>query len=1039
MAFNLGWFDRENRSAQWFDTENVASDWFDCEDFTSGANTTMAASLTVSIVSASALTTAITMASAKTLSITASAALTTAIPLASAVSLSITTTVTITTAITAAAAMTMSITVAPGLSKPTTVIKTVKTSGGDYATLAAWHTGQVRNCMTADEIQVAECYTMTDTAAVLLSGWTTDATRYIEIRHAPGALRGYHLSVNSLYALENTTLFLTIKGIKITNNFASVGTPRCVHSTHATGIVRLSHCIFTCNNTGATFWDCIGHNYGGAFYISNSLFLDATMGAAVNVAGASLIYNNTIRNCSEGLKATGTAIVAKNNLFSTMAFQSANGTFAAGTDYNATEQATMTYTVTGGGNTHDRLSQTFTFVSGTDFHLASGDAGAKDVGVDLSGDTSLPITDDFDQVTRAGTRDIGMDEFVADTTLAASLTLSLLTAAALTTAIPLASTKTLSLTVAPALATSITMASAVSLSITATAALTTSITFASTPVVSVTLTAALSTTITLASARSLSLVAAAALTTSISLASATALSLTATAALSTQIPLASSMTMSVTVAAALQVGNTISAAMTMSLNASAALTTAIAMASVRSLTLAAAASLTTAITIATARTLSLTVSATLTAPLPTPTFPFNGILDAFNRANENPLANGTWSLLTGLTSMGLRVVSNAVTAQASTDGASYWTPSSFGPDSEIYATVPTFTAQSDFIELFLRVSGAGTGNINGYAVNFERAASGLTVYLIKYVNNGLNTLKASVTASSWIPGDGVGFSITGNILRAWIYHAGSWSVIDDVVDNTYTASGRLALKISQFGGSVVLDDVGGGTAGAILASTKTISLNLAAALTTSITLAAAASLVLTVNANLTAGTGLASSVTMSLVALASLTTSITMSASIPLSITAAAVLSTQIQFASAKTLSIIVGATLTTVITFSSSRTLSLLSSATLTTSITFAATATVSISTAASLLTVIPFSASMTLSLSMIGALTFGVGSITGIIITLTTAVAIGQLTSSMTMEPLQVTTAIEQLQSEVSIAQFSAIVYVQMLEAPVKMLDLV
>jgi hypothetical protein len=86
----------------------------------------------------------------------------------------------------------------------------------------------------------------------------------------------------------------------------------------------------------------------------------------------------------------------------------ASGTFAAGTDYNAFSNSSAGYTVT--GNSHDRLSQTFSFIdeAGDDFHLASNDSGARNYGVNDPG--SGLFSSDIDAQTRLGTWDIGADE-----------------------------------------------------------------------------------------------------------------------------------------------------------------------------------------------------------------------------------------------------------------------------------------------------------------------------------------------------------------------------------------------------------------------------------------------------------------------------------------------------------------------------------------------------------------------------------------------------------------------------------------------------
>ena len=65
----------------------------------------------------------------------------------------------------------------------TEVIKSIKASGGDYTSLAAWEAGENRDLVTADEIAVAEIYN-----DILVNyvdfrfGWTTDDTHRIVLR-----------------------------------------------------------------------------------------------------------------------------------------------------------------------------------------------------------------------------------------------------------------------------------------------------------------------------------------------------------------------------------------------------------------------------------------------------------------------------------------------------------------------------------------------------------------------------------------------------------------------------------------------------------------------------------------------------------------------------------------------------------------------------------------------------------------------------------------------------------------------------------------
>ena len=111
----------------------------------------------------------------------------------------------------------------------------------------------------------------------------------------------------------------------------------------------------------------------------------------------------------------GTLGIVKNNIFASTTTP-VYGTFSAGTDYNSTASTSIGYTVTGGGNIHDRVSQSFSFlnVASGDFHLGSSDTGAKDQGENLSSDAGLPIDTDIDGQSRpyGAAFDIGADEYV---------------------------------------------------------------------------------------------------------------------------------------------------------------------------------------------------------------------------------------------------------------------------------------------------------------------------------------------------------------------------------------------------------------------------------------------------------------------------------------------------------------------------------------------------------------------------------------------------------------------------------------------------
>jgi hypothetical protein len=317
---------------------------------------------------------------------------------------------------------------------PTTITKTVKTSGGDYTSLSAWEAGEQADLPTLDQISVAECYAMDDTAAVTLDGWTTDATRYIRI-YAPSSERhpgkwdtGKYRKTNAagplVTILEN---YVRMEGLQLhrTGNPSVDDGIVWIGADNATDIRILGCVIRGNNNASGNYSSGVQWKFQGIptkVIVANCIIYDIGPGGfkcsgiwnQSDVVNSLYAYNNTFQNLNDGigLNSANTAI-AKNNLFSSCT-TACTGTFAAGTDYNATNNASMNYTVTGAGNTHDRLSQTFQFANeaGDDFHLLSSDTGAKDGGVDLSGDADYAFSDDVDGQARTGTWDIGADEYV---------------------------------------------------------------------------------------------------------------------------------------------------------------------------------------------------------------------------------------------------------------------------------------------------------------------------------------------------------------------------------------------------------------------------------------------------------------------------------------------------------------------------------------------------------------------------------------------------------------------------------------------------
>lgn len=84
------------------------------------------------------------------------------------------------------------------------------------------------------------------------------------------------------------------------------------------------------------------------------------------------------------------------------------------------------------------------------------------------------------------------------------------------------------------------------------------------------------------------------------------------------------------------------------------------------------------------------------------------ILDTFDRADSATTLGSNWSLLTdfGIGGTNLGISGNAAYKGSGTAYVvMYWNPTTFGPDCEVYKTIPTLSA-SDNLTLYARQSTA---------------------------------------------------------------------------------------------------------------------------------------------------------------------------------------------------------------------------------------------------------------------------------------------------------------------------------------------
>jgi hypothetical protein len=322
----------------------------------------------------------------------------------------------------------------------TRYVNTASTPGGDgttnataganraYASLAEWQTARQA---VLSEVEEVICEGSTADGGVTIDGWTTTASNYILIRTAtagrhPGKwdTSKYRIESVSNRGIQINEDFVRINGLQfqLTETTALGFGAIYIHGSVATGAeLYVENCIMkgVVSAIGVAYGIYIATPAAGArtLRIRNCIAYDfingtTTMGGyglATSGIWTVYCYNNLAIDCRRGFECgfTSDLVHYKNccaQNCTDMTFRG-SGFNAASTDNCAdvANDAPTTNLVTG--------SPTFVDEAGDDFHLASNDSVCKDAGVDLSGDSNFPFSDDIDGETRS-TWDIGPDEYV---------------------------------------------------------------------------------------------------------------------------------------------------------------------------------------------------------------------------------------------------------------------------------------------------------------------------------------------------------------------------------------------------------------------------------------------------------------------------------------------------------------------------------------------------------------------------------------------------------------------------------------------------
>lgn len=309
----------------------------------------------------------------------------------------------------------------------THIVRPTGAGAGEYSNLDTWLTDTQRDLVLLDEIEECVCYGGDVQSGAAIGGFTTDATRYIVIKAAPGAeatmpYDSGQFRVNqegaSGYGIDNRQGHIRFENIWI-RLVTSLSTYAAFRSTvlPAGAEIYLTNVIAEgVISGGATGNTGFNQSTNGAhYYFKNCVaygFSGTAFSAGANSGVRSHLDNCLAYNCG-GFGFHGWNHAGNYPVRNCIAQLCTSGGFNG---FNSDGLTNISDDLTAFG-TGSQTGVTLDFVSvGTgDFHLAATDTEAIDQGTDLSADADNPFNFGFDGITRpqGSAWDIGPTEYVA--------------------------------------------------------------------------------------------------------------------------------------------------------------------------------------------------------------------------------------------------------------------------------------------------------------------------------------------------------------------------------------------------------------------------------------------------------------------------------------------------------------------------------------------------------------------------------------------------------------------------------------------------
>jgi hypothetical protein len=190
---------------------------------------------------------------------------------------------------------------------------------------------------------------------------------------------------------------------------------------------------------------------------------------------------------------------------------------------------------------------------------------------------------------------------------------------------------------------------------------------------------------------------------------------------------------------------------------------------------------------------SNTASATTDAAV-APSEPLLAV-DTFDRADESPLSDsGQWSNgIAGTGETGLVVSADQVACTRKTTCTAWRNPTTYGPDTEVWAQIATLPGTGNQLRLYARLQQPGSSAFDGYMLRANQLSGTDEVYLERIDNGTLSTLLT--IPHELAAGETLLLRANGPTLEAWSKTGTTWTQLGTTTDTTYTTAGNTGIGI----------------------------------------------------------------------------------------------------------------------------------------------------------------------------------------------------------------------------------------------------